>query len=92
MCEGGEITATSPCFKLDNIIPGKPLSISNMKTNCAVAGKKLAPDGTLLPVTGDADGTCCVSLTCGELKEKEPDHPDLDCGANGIFNLREYPI
>ena len=29
-----------------------------------------------MPVTGDADGTCCVSLTCGELKEKESD-PDL---------------
>lgn len=96
-CAEGEITATSPCFKMDNIIPGKPLSTNseNMKKNCASLGKKLAPDGTLLPVTGDADDTddtddaddtCCVSLTCGELKEKEPTNDLVNCDANGIFN------
>jgi hypothetical protein len=92
-CGDGEITATSPCFKLENIIPGKPLSIGSMKKNCANFGKKLAPDGTLMPVSGDdavAHSTCCVPLTCGELKEK-PDKTDdeedaVDCGADSIFN------
>lgn len=87
-CADGEITATSPCFKLENIIPGKPLSTDSgsMKINCASLGKKLAPDGTLMPVGGDADSTCCVPLTCGELKEKDPTNDKLNCGADGIFN------
>jgi len=84
----GTIDETSPCFKLGNMIPGRPLSVGSLKTNCASEnppdGKKLAPDGTLMPVTGDAIDTCCVSLTCGELKEKDPNI--ANCGAEGVFN------
>jgi hypothetical protein len=93
------IEVTSPCFKLGNMIPGLPLSVGNLKKNCASvrqdgdasaddgappAGKKLAPDGTLMPVTGNAIDTCCVSLTCGELKDKNPNI--ANCGAEGVFN------
>lgn len=85
-CPEESIDVTSPCFKLENIIPGKPLSTGHMKKNCAFLNKKLAPDGTLLPVSGDADDTCCVSLTCGELKEKDPTNDAVDCGLDGIFN------
>jgi len=77
---------TSSCFKLENIKHGESLSLGNMKENCADYGKKLAPDGTIMPVTGDEKDTCCVSLTCGELKEKEPENEDLNCGPEGIFN------
>ena len=92
-CPGDTIGVTSPCFKVENIKTGKPLSVDNMKKNCAKFGKKLAPDGTLLPVSGDetaTNSTCCVPLTCGELKEKVDKTPDqegaVDCGADSIFN------
>ena len=85
-CPGDDIQVTSSCFKLENIKTGKPLSIGNMKKNCANLGKKLAPDGTLLPVTGNADDTCCVPLTCGELKEKDPTNSKVNCNESSIFN------
>ena len=92
-CPENDIQVTSSCFKLENIKTGKPLSIGNMKKNCANLGKKLAPDGTLMPVSGGeeaANSTCCISLTCGELKEKvnktKEQEDALDCGADTIFN------
>ena len=86
-CPDESIDVTSPCFKLENIIPGKPLSTGNMKKNCALLKKKLAPDGTLMPVTvEERDSTCCVSLNCGEEKALDPDNDKYNCGPSGKFN------